>query len=60
MCFSHYYANVKVDSYDSLPLEKMLTLCNVIILIRSVFNKDKNHYCYYIFLEQCSYQLAKK
>ena len=58
--FSHYFAKIKVDSYDSLPIEKILTLHNVIILIKSVLNKDKNHYYYKIFLEKCSYQLAKK
>ena len=36
--FSHNYAKIKVDSYDSLPLEKTLTLHKVIILIQSVFN----------------------
>ena len=40
--------------------KKTLILHNVIILIKSVLNKDKNHYCYKIFLEKCSYQLAKK
>ena len=40
---SHYFANIKVDSYDSLPIEKTLTLHNVIILIKSIVNKDKNH-----------------
>ena len=29
----------------------MLTLHNVIILIKSVLNKDQNHYYYEIFLE---------
>ena len=37
--FSHYFANIKFDSYDSLPTEKILTLHNVIILIKSVLNK---------------------
>ena len=58
--FSHYYAKTKVDSYDSLPTEKRLILHNVVILIKSVLNKDQNHYYYKIFLEKCSYQLAKK
>ena len=58
--FSHYFAKIKVDSYDSLTIEEMLTWHNVIILIKSVLNKDKNHYYYKIFLEKCSYQLAKK
>ena len=38
--FSYYFAKIKVDSYDSLSIEKILTLHNVIILIKSVFNKD--------------------
>ena len=58
--FSHYFAKIKVDSYDSLPIEKILTLHNVILHIKSVLKKDKNHYYYKIFLEKCSYQLAKK
>ena len=58
--FSNYYAKIKVDSYHSLPIEKTLTLHNVIILINSVIDKKQNHYYYNIFLEKCSYQLAKK
>ena len=58
--FSRYFAKIKVDSYDSLPIEKRLTLHKIIIHIKSVPNKDKNHYYYKIFLEKCSYQLAKK
>ena len=34
--FSHYFAKIKVDSYDSLPIEKRMNLHNVII---SVLNK---------------------
>ena len=58
--FSHYFAKIKVDSYDCLPIEKRLTLYDIIIHIKSVLNKDKNYYHYRIFLEKCSYQLAKK
>ena len=43
-----------------LPIEKTLTLHNAVIHIKSVLNRDKNHYYYNIFLEKCSYQLAKK
>ena len=43
---SHNYARIKVDSYDSLPQEKSLTLHNVVILIKSVFNKNQNPYYY--------------
>ena len=48
---SHNSAKIRVDSYDSLPLEKSLTFHNVIILIKSVFNKDTNRYYYNMFLE---------
>ena len=58
--FSHYYMKIKNDSHDSLHIEKILTLHNVIIFIKLVLNKDENHYYYNIFLEKCSYQLAKK
>ena len=51
---SYNYLKIKVDSYNFLPLEKTLTFHNVIILIKSVFNKDKNNYYYNIFLEEVS------
>ena len=53
--FSQYCVKMKVDSYDSLPIERRLTVHNVKILIKSVLNKDQNHYCYKIFLEKYSY-----
>ena len=56
----HNYAKNKVDSCDSLPLEKILTFYNVIILIKSVLNKHKNNYCHNILLERASYELPKK
>ena len=48
---SHNYARIKIDSYDSLPLEKTLTLHNVTIFIKSVFNKDRNNCYFNIFLK---------
>ena len=57
---SHNYATIKVDSYDSLPLEKTTTLRNVIMLVKSVWNKGKSNYYYNIFLEKASNELAKK
>ena len=56
---SYNYARIKIDLYDSLPLEKTLTLHNVVILIKSVLNKNQNHYYYNMFLEKGSYQLPK-
>ena len=56
----HNYAKTKVYSYGSLPLEKTISFYDVIILIISVFNKDKNNYYHYnIFLEKGSYELPK-
>ena len=52
----HYLAKIKVYSYDSLSIEKTLTLHNAIIHIKSVLKKDKNHYYYKIFLENFLYQ----
>ena len=42
--FYHHFSKIKVDSYDYLPIVKTLTLHNVIIHIKSVLNKVKNHY----------------
>ena len=56
---SHNYAKIKVDSQYSLSLEKTKTFHDVIILINSVFNKDKNNYYYNILLKKASYVLPK-
>ena len=37
-----------------------MTFHDVIILTKSVFNKDKNKYCYNIFLERACHELPKK
>ena len=55
---SHNFAKIKVNSYDSLSPEKAMTFDNVIILIKSVFNIDKNNYYYNIILEKASYKLS--
>ena len=60
---SQNYATVKshiVDLYNSLPLEKTILFHNVVIFIKSVFNKDRNDYYYNIFLEKTSYELPEK
>ena len=51
---------MKVDSYDSLPLENTMTLFNVIILVKWVWNRDKNNHYYNIFLEKASPELPKR
>ena len=47
---SHNFVKTKVDSYDSLPLEKTLSFHDVIILITLGFYKDKM-----LILENISY-----
>ena len=38
----HNFAITTIDSYNSLPIEKILTFHNAVILIKSVVNKNKN------------------
>ena len=58
--FSHVFVKIKVDFYDSFPIEERLTLHNVIIHMKSSRNEDKNCYYIKIFFEKYLYQLAKK
>ena len=58
--FSHNFTKIKVNSYDSLTIQRRLTFHSAIIHIKPVLIKDENHYCCKIFLETCSYQLARK
>ena len=46
--------------YHYTVIKEVLTLQNVIILIKSVLNRDENHCYYNIVLEKSSYQLSKK
>ena len=41
---NHNFGKIRIDSYNSLPIEKILVFHNVIILIMSVVRKDKNSY----------------
>ena len=52
---NHNFQRIRIDSYNSLPLQKILTFHNVIIPIKSVVNKNKRNY-YNIFLEKGSYR----
>ena len=53
---NHNFGEIRIDSYNSLPIEKILTFHNVIILVKSVVNKSKNNHYYNIFLEKGSYK----
>ena len=50
------FERIRIDSYDSLPIEKILTFHNVIKLIKSVVNKNKHENYYNIFLEKDWYK----
>ena len=39
---NHNFTRIRSDLYNPLPLEKILTLNNNVILIKSVVNKNKD------------------
>ena len=41
--FSYYFFSLFCKNQSYLPVEEILTLQNVVILIKSVLNKDKDH-----------------
>ena len=41
---NYNFARIRTDSSNSLPIDKILTFYNVLILIQSVVNKNKNHH----------------
>ena len=53
---NHNFGKIRIDSYNSLPIEKVFTFHNVIIIIKSVVNKNKNEYYCNIFLEKGSHK----
>ena len=50
------FSRIRIDLYNSKPIEKILTFHNVSILIKSVVNEIKNHYFLNILLETGSYK----
>ena len=51
---NHNFARIRIDSFNSLPIEKTMSFHNVIIFIKSVVKKNKNNYYFNIFLEKGS------
>ena len=37
---NHNFGVIRIDSYNFLPIEKILSFSNIIILIKSVINKN--------------------
>ena len=53
---NYNFAIIKIESYNSLPIDKILIFHNVIILKRSVVNENESKYSHNIFLEKRSYK----
>ena len=41
---NHNFGRIRIDLHGSLPIEKILTFHNVVILIKSVVKKNKNEF----------------
>ena len=52
----HNFGKIRIDLFNSLPIKKVFTCHNVIILVKSVVNENENKYYYNIFLEKGSYK----
>ena len=44
---------IKFNSDDNLPLNKILKLCNLTIVVRSVFQEDDKYYPQFFFESAC-------
>ena len=49
---NHNIGKIRIDLYRSSPIKKIFTFHNVLTHIKSFVNKNKNKYCYNIFLEK--------
>ena len=50
------FIKIKFDSYDNLPLNKLLKFHNLTIIVRPVFQEDNKYYPQF-FLDKCFYEL---
>ena len=53
---NHDFVRIRTVSYNFSPIEKKLTFHNVLILVKTVFNKNKNHYYCNVILEKGWYE----
>ena len=49
---NHNFKRIRIDLYDSLSIEQILSFHKVIKPIKSVANRNKDEYYYNIFLEK--------
>ena len=54
------YNRIRYLISEKSGITYILLLYNFIIFIKSVLNKDQNHYYYNLLLGKCSYQLAEQ
>ena len=45
---------IKISSDNKLLLEQILNMHNLVTLIKSVFDKNQNHYYYQVFFKKVS------
>ena len=50
------YMKIKFNSDDNLPSNKIIKLCNLTVIVRSVFEEDGKYYPQ-VFLDECLYEL---
>ena len=49
---NHNFGEIRIDSYNTLPMEKILTFHDVIIHFRSVVDENKKKYYYNIYFRE--------
>ena len=54
--YGKYFMKIKFNSDDNLPLNKTLRLCNLTIIVRSVFQEDNKYYPQ-VFSQECLNEL---
>ena len=48
--------NIKFDSDDKLPLNKLIKIPSIVIVVRAAFNENNKYYPQ-VFLDECLYKL---
>ena len=54
--YDNNYMKTKFNTYDNIPLNKIIYFPTATIIIRSVTQKDGNYYPQ-VFLDECLYQV---
>ena len=51
--------NIKFDSDDELPLNKLIKIPSIVIVVRAAFNENNKYYPQ-VFLDECLYKLQRR